>query len=173
VSGTPVQLIALVPEQLAYVATAQPVLAWYLSRDLPAGATIDLVVNDEDSFETLVEHTLTGPFTAGTHRSDLAALGVRLDAGATYSWSVALPLDPSQRSQDIVSGGMFKVVPIPEPQGDAAAQAGIYAQHGYWYDALAVLTGGTGDGGAGADGTLQALRAALLSGAGLSDTLIP
>jgi hypothetical protein len=63
-----------------------------------------------------------------------------------YDWSVAIVLDATQRSQDIVVRGTIALVPPPEGLQSQLTQAGkvgaprLYAGAGLWYDALAALS---------------------------------
>ena len=68
------------------------------------------------------------------------AYGVGVDH---YQWSVALILDPNERSKDIVASGFIDRVESSSELTTRLAKAGqdesaaVYADEGLWYDALA------------------------------------
>ncbi len=70
-------------------------------------------------------------------------IGVRLEPGIVYTWSVSAILDPNARSRDIVASATL-LLGAPDPGVENAARtalparrAVLYAQAGFWYDAVA------------------------------------
>jgi hypothetical protein len=63
----------------------------------------------------------------------LADYGVTLEVGVEYQWSIALVVDPEQRSSDIVATGWIERVPAPAATPADAVEA---AARGLWYDAI-------------------------------------
>jgi hypothetical protein len=115
------------------------------------------VLASDDSVEPLVEAELARPAKPGLQRIDLARYGVELRVGLEYEWSVALALEPTRRSRDLVTAGWIERV--EPPAGLAANDPRALAQAGLWYDAFA---------SAPAD-----LRRSLLRDAGLGEISLP
>ncbi len=136
-------LRVLVPEDTGLSSLAQPVVYWYVNRPVPA--KIELTLLDEQSIEPLLELTLGKPVASGFQALDLGTHGVTLKEGVEYQWSVALILNSNQRSQDVVASGTIAYVPPSDSlrrrsaSADPREQPRIYAQAGYWYDAIAYL----------------------------------
>lgn len=137
--------IALItPEHTGLSSTPQPVLYWYLSADMKTRFEFALVTNT--AIDPIVELVFDRIMPAGLHSLDLAEHGVALQPGVSYQWSVALVTDTEKRSADIVSSGRIEYLPLsPQQQqrieqADAAAQPGLYAGEGYWYDSFAGLS---------------------------------
>ncbi len=76
----------------------------------------------------------------------MAKYGFEFKPGVTYRWSVAVVMDPENRSQDVVVNGIIqRVEPTPELTADLAKaaesdKAAVYAEHGIWYDALQTIS---------------------------------
>ncbi len=103
----------------------------------PRAAALVFTLVDDTSAEPLLEAPLERLAAPGIQRIDLADYGVGLRQGIEYEWSVALILDPKQRSTDIVSIGGVDRVDVPAGLGAAGPLgAHAYAEHGLWYDAL-------------------------------------
>jgi len=139
-------LFAIVPDHVAKTTSAQPTLFWHVDRAPDPSTRVEFTLNDEDGVEPLVEANLATPVGAGLQRIRLSDHDVNLVPGAEYQWSVALVIDPDQRSKDIVVTGWIDCVePSPEVvsrlelQGEAW-RAAIFAEEGVWYDAFAALS---------------------------------
>jgi hypothetical protein len=133
----------LTPENhVGLSAVDQPVLYWYVSKPVNKLVEISIDTDEPTAAPPLLETTLRKSWPAGISGLSLRDLGVRLKPGVTYRWSVAVVVDPAQRSSDVTATGMIQHVrpasgTIPsEPE----AAARISAQQGYWYDALAALS---------------------------------
>ncbi len=124
---------ALVPEHVGLTVDPQPSLYWRLEGAARPGARFEIALSDSEGIDPLVEQPIGGPLAPGLHRIDLEQLGISLAIGPEYEWSVALVVDPDERSKDIVTTGWIRRVAEPEPPGDDAATR---AAHGLWYDAL-------------------------------------
>jgi hypothetical protein len=131
-------LYVLAPEHTGQTISAQPSLFWYIDGPLPEGMPLMFTVFDDTTVEPLVETELPRPERPGIQRIDLAEHGVRLETGTEYEWTVALVIDPEQRSSDIVAAGWIDR--IEPPSGLGAGGARSYAEHGLWYDALAAAS---------------------------------
>jgi hypothetical protein len=168
--GPAVTLEALAPEHAGLTVSAQPTLYWFVSERIESDAELTIV--DDTSVDPLLELKLTAPIEPGIHALSLAEHGVKLETGVPYQWFVAVVVDPSQRSYDVIAGGEIERVAQP---GDLAGQvqsAGsqgaprAYAEAGIWYDALEKLSTQIAD--RPGDAGLRQQRAALLDQVGLS-----
>jgi hypothetical protein len=126
-----VTLEVLAPEHAGLTVSAQPTLYWFVSQRIESDAELTIV--DDTSIDPLLELKLKGPIEAGIHALSLKDHGVELKANVPYQWFVAVVMDPSQRSYDIVAGGEIKRVGEP---GNLAGTPQAYAEAGIWYDAL-------------------------------------
>jgi hypothetical protein len=140
-----VTLDVLAPDDVGTTTQEQPSLFWFQSK--PAGdAKFELTLLQEKKAKPLVRITADHASKSGIQRLKLSDHGVKLTPGAEYQWVVALVTDPENRSTDIVASGVIKrVEPSAELrkkllQATPASLAGIYAEAGIWYDALAALS---------------------------------
>jgi hypothetical protein len=136
-------LDVLAPDEVGTTTMAQPSLFWFQSK--PAEATFELTLLQDGKVKPLVHVMVERSTKAGIQRVKLADHNVQLTPGIEYQWVVALITDPNNRSSDLVASGVIKRV---EPSAElkqkvsgasADALAGVYAESGIWYDALAVL----------------------------------
>jgi hypothetical protein len=100
----------------------------------------------EKKAKPLVQVKVDRASKAGIQRLKLSDHGVKLSPGVEYQWVVALVTDPENRSTDLVASGVIKrVEPSAElkakaSQASPSSLAGLYAEAGIWYDALASLS---------------------------------
>ncbi|MGI9590473.1 MAG: DUF928 domain-containing protein [Myxococcota bacterium] len=133
---------ALVPDHVGFSASSQPVLYWYMSDKAKGEVLFELTLIDEKSVDPLVDRRFTAPPKPGLQRVDLTTLGVRLEPGEEYQWSISLVPDPKDRSKDLVATGWIEVVSPPDGMADRLAAAGpggaaaVYGEAGLWYDTL-------------------------------------
>ncbi|MBI1778225.1 MAG: DUF928 domain-containing protein [Proteobacteria bacterium] len=165
------KLEVLAPDHVGWSAADQPTLYWFLSRD--ATQTVQFVLTVDTQAKPILEIELAKPVKAGINGLALASHGVRLQPLVEYDWSVVIVTDPGQRSSDVLAAGSIKFVP---PAGElagrlaAAPQAGkaaAYAEAGYWYDSIKILSDDVDKAGGSAPARLG--RAALLEQVGLAD----
>jgi hypothetical protein len=136
----------LAPNHIGLSAVDQPVLYWYLSRAVTAPLEITIDTLDLSADGSLLEMTIDRGRPAGISSLALRDAGVRLKPGVTYRWSVAVVVDSAQRSNDTIASGTIEYVPPPAAlarsvaRADEETAARFYADHGYWYDALALLS---------------------------------
>jgi hypothetical protein len=139
-------LFVVTPDHVGQTASDQPSLFWLIDRVPDASQRIEFTLLDEEGVDPLVMTTLAAPKRPGIHRIRLADYGVKLSPGIEYQWSVALILDPDERSKDIVATGWIDRV---EPSERLASRletegrsgtAAVYADEGLWYDAFAALS---------------------------------
>ena len=106
-------------------------------------------------------------------RLRLKDLGIQLKPGIEYRWFVGMVTDPQQRSNDVIASGTIMRNEAPSTltqklaQSDKRAVPFIYAEEGYWYDAIAtvsdLIAANPGD------AALRQQRATLLEQAGLDE----
>lgn len=139
-----VTLDVLVPDDIGTTTQEQPSLFWYQSK--PAPAKFELTLLQPNKVKPLIQVKVERASKAGIQRLKLSDHGVKLSPGVEYQWVVALVTDPDNRSTDLVASGVIKrVAPDAELKGKIsqaapASLAGLYAEAGIWYDALAALS---------------------------------
>ncbi len=133
-------LSVLAPESTGLTRRAQPTLYWCSSKSLTT--PLEFSLNDDHSIKPLVEMKLNAA-QPGIHALHLT---YPLKTGVEYQWAIAAVADPNQRAGDLIAGGTIqRVEPTPAlaAQLDNASpreQVLLYAEQGFWYDALAVLS---------------------------------
>jgi len=138
-------VLALAPEHVGLTADMQPSLYWYLSEatELPVAFTIGKARAVEPLFET----RLVSPRASGIQRVQLADYKVRLAPGVEYHWYVSVIPDVTQRSRDVIASGVIQLQDAPEALQARLSEAGahhrshIYAEAGFWYDAISAVSG--------------------------------
>ncbi|MDP6979083.1 MAG: DUF928 domain-containing protein [Myxococcota bacterium] len=138
-------LVSWVPDHVAHSATSQPTLYWTLSGSLPEASQVGVVLTAEDAAEPLYEGVHPVDATRERQQTALSSLGVSLEPGEIYRWSVFVRVVDGDPSADRIAQGW---VEYRAPSDDFAARvadeprnarAAAYAEQGYWYDALALL----------------------------------
>lgn len=164
-------LSVLAPESTGLTTRAQPTLYWYSSKEWTA--PLEFTLNDDHSIKPLVELKVSAT-QPGIH---LLRLPYPLKPDVEYQWTIAAVVDPHQRASDILASGTIKRVQ-PSPaltaqlnQTDQREQPFLYAQEGFWYDALAALSEQLAANPL--NHSLREQRAALLEQVGLSAAAIP
>jgi hypothetical protein len=133
-------LSVLAPEGTGLTRRAQPTLYWYITKSL--SAPLEFTLNDDHSVKPLVEIKVTAA-QPGIHA---LRLNYSLKPEVEYQWSLAAVADPDQRASDTLASGTIKQ---DQPSAQLAAQLKqaslqeqpfLYAQEGFWYDAIATLS---------------------------------
>lgn len=138
------QLCALVPEHVGLTVNAQPRLYYFLSG--PSALPLEFTLTERQAVYPLVEARIHPPQSAGIHEIDLADYDKQLKPGIQYRWFIALVPDDEHRAKDILASGAIELVAASEglkaklKQTDDAEAAYIYAEAGFWYDALAAVS---------------------------------
>ena len=164
-------IYVLAPKKIALTTQAQPSLFWYQADDSTAG--FELTVTEPKKAEPLLNLKGGEKQAGGTHSVSLAKHKVTLVPNVSYQWSIALVPDPKNRSKDLVASGYVKRVEAPadltaqiEKAAASADRAAIYAQAGFWYDALQSISIAIGEAAKAKDTNgvteLKKLRASLL-----------
>lgn len=170
-SGGAPRIAVLAPDHTGLTTQTQPDLYWYLSK--PVATKLEITVINDQAIQPLVEKKLDTPTRAGIQRLRLKDLGVQLKPGIEYRWFVGMVTDPQQRSNDVIASGTIMRNEAPPALTQKLAQADkrnvpfIYAEEGYWYDAIATISDliAANPG----DAALRQQRAALLEQAGLDE----
>lgn len=139
-------LFVVTPDHVGQTTSDQPSLFWYIDHVPDGPLRIEFTLLDEEGVDPLVETTLETPKNGGIHRIRIDDYSVKLAPGSEYEWSVALILDPDERSKDIVATGWIDRVQASDELASRLATAGsdqaagVYAAEGLWYDAVAGLS---------------------------------
>ena len=139
-----ITLDVLAPDETGVTTQEQPSLFWFQSK--PADAKFELTLLQDNKVKPIIQVLIERSTKAGIQRLKLSEHGAKLAPGVEYQWVVALVTDPNNRSSDLVASGVIKrvepAVDLKEKIAKAtpASLAGVYAEAGIWYDALAVLS---------------------------------
>jgi Domain of Unknown Function (DUF928) len=128
-------------DQAGLSANPSPSLYFYVSG--PVYWRTQFTISAPMQPAPVIEANIPPPSAAGVYHVDVADYHVRLQPGIVYTWSIAAILDPNARSRDIVASASLLLA-----SPDAAVQnavrgapplraAALYAQAGFWYDAVA------------------------------------
>src|SRR5262245_46834079 len=140
--GAVADLHTLVPDHVGQTASAQPNLYWYLAEPPTGDVPFELTLIDGSSIDPLVDVRLDRPTRPGLQRVKLADLGISLEPGQEYQWSIAAVPDPEDHSKDVVASGWIERVPAPEGMQARLQAAGpdgaasVYGASGLWYETL-------------------------------------
>ena len=164
-------LVALAPNHVGLTAREQPSLYWYISKvtDHP----LELTIVEQQTIDPVLETALSQPTHHGVQRVRLADYGVRLALDKEYHWFVALISDREHRSKDRLAGGRIERVDLPEfviarlAHASHAESTAIYAEAGYWYDAMTAASDAIV--ASSHDARVRDVRASLLEQVGLKD----
>ena len=167
--GGGIFVTVLAPESTGLTSRKSPMLYWFVSR-VPTGQ-VEFALTRRDRIEPVAELSLGTPAAGGIFKVSLADIGVRLEPGVTYEWSIVLVQDPLNRLSDIVtSGTLLRKAPdgALDKRLKAADEEGkfaLYGKAGYWYDAIELVSNAITS--ASAEEHWRALRAILLEQVGL------
>ena len=140
---TPLPTIELLaPDQYAGQTTSpSPTLYFYVSQ--PIAWPTKFTVSAPSRPDPVVEANIPAPQQAGVNAIRTADYRVRLQPGVLYTWSVSVILNPKAPSRDIVaSASLLRTAPDAELESAlraaaAGQRAALFAQAGFWYDAVA------------------------------------
>ncbi len=161
----------LAPKITGLTSRESPTLYWFVSR-VPTGQ-VEFVLIRHGRIEPVAKLTLATPTAGGIAKVSLAEIGVRLEPGITYEWSIALVKDPLNRSSDIVtSGTLLRKAPDGAlhsrlKAADEEDKFALYGEAGYWYDAIELASEAISS--ASVAGEWRARRASFLEQVGLDE----
>lgn len=137
-------LTVLAPEHVGLTTKEQPCLYWFQSKSTKT--RFELTIMERKSINPLLEVGFDDPPDDGIQKVCLEKYNIKLKVGVEYRWTVAMVLDPANRSKDVLASGMIKRI---EPNGklterlskaDQTDHPYIYADEGIWYDSLEALS---------------------------------
>ncbi|MFO1430055.1 MAG: DUF928 domain-containing protein [Candidatus Competibacteraceae bacterium] len=135
-------LSVLAPQHTGLTSDPKPVLYWYVSKAVHE--PVEFTLNDPKADTPVLEMRLKGPFGPGIHSLRLA--DYPLQPGIEYQWFITLVPAAEQRARDIIAGGTIRRAQPPPllarrlPGADPRQLPPLYAEQGFWYDAIAVLS---------------------------------
>ena len=136
-------LTVLAPERVGLTTKEQPTLYWFQSK--PISSRFELTIVQGNATKPVLDAKFEAT-AAGIQRVRLADYNISLAEGVEYRWSVAIVIDPENRSSDIVASGVIKRVKPTEDllkrlHGAPSSELPyIYADEGVWYDSLEALS---------------------------------
>lgn len=163
-------LSVLAPNHIGLTSQDQPTLYWYVSK--PLSNLIELTIIDAGA-TPILDKVLPAPTKSGIQRLPLTEHGAHLEVGKQYRWFLTLVSDPNRRSKDVLAGATIERLDLLDKLAaqvvglDRISAAHYYAEAGYWYDAIALLSEQIEANPM--DPTPRAQRAALLEQVGLDE----
>jgi hypothetical protein len=121
--------------------TATPALYFYVSQ--PISWSTRFTISAPSRPDPVIEVNIPAPRQAGVYAIRTADYHVLLQPGVLYTWSVSVILNPKAPSRDIVaSASLLRATPDPAIESalrgaPASRRATLFAQAGFWYDAVA------------------------------------
>ena len=121
-------------------ARATPTLYYYISR--PVNLPIRVTISAPGQPRPLIETSLPPPSAPGISGIRLSNLRVQLQIGVNYTWSVSVVVDPRAPSSDVVATAtLMRAASDPALEATLlnappTRRAALYAQAGFWYDAV-------------------------------------
>ncbi|MEO1351462.1 MAG: DUF928 domain-containing protein [Cyanobacteria bacterium J06635_15] len=122
----------------------RPVFTWFLPDDDPVPVEFSLY-SLQTSGSVELQHSGTLAYEAGLTRYQLPS-GAVLEANQTYLWQVVLHCNPNRPSTALVYEAEIEFMPMSEAltqtlgtETVAAERSRIFAEAGYWYDAIAAV----------------------------------
>ncbi len=165
-------IYVLAPQHVALTTQPQPALYWFQTG--PAASEFELTVTEPKKARPLLSLRAASKQEQGIHSVSLARQKITLEPRTSYQWSVALIPDPANRSKDVIASGIIQRVEAPAAlaakleKAEPADRAALYAEAGYWYDALqSISLAIAAEKDAGKKASLTRTRASLLDQATL------
>jgi hypothetical protein len=161
--------VAIAPDHTGLTASSAPTLYWFLSHSI--ASPVVLTVIEDEAIAPLIERQI-GAGTPGLHRFSLREHGISLKPDTEYEWSVAIVLDPLDRSRDVVAQGNLRIADnapalVGRLQNMTGTDLGAALMgHGLFYDAFDALAEEIGRS---PEQRPRALRRALLEQIGLPE----
>lgn len=140
-----VGLVALAPQsRVGQTISTRPTFVWYVPDTESFAMELllyKLMPNNQYELEHKAQLQSAQGFMSYTLPEDVLELAV----GERYVWQVVQICDPDDLSNAVASGAEFEVVSPPAnladmPTDDRVEQANRYAEAGFWYDALALVS---------------------------------
>jgi hypothetical protein len=164
-------LSVLAPDHTGLTTQEQPILYWYLSTSTSQPIYFTLI--DTESMKTILDVRLPSPARPGVQAIRLTDHNIHLSPGIQYQWFIGLMVDGEHRSKDVIAGGVIERAAAPKELSSKLAGAGrtaraaVYAEAGFWYDAVEAISEEIN--AVPSDAGLRKQRASLLEQVGLKE----
>lgn len=137
---------ALAPVQhVGQTASSYPTFVWYIPDPDPRPLTFQLYELSPSGKQLVYDSYLQS--SKGLMQLSLPQDQSGLSSDREYSWQVVLFCDPNSPSTALLAGASLNVITLPKTLSTQLAKtpsheerAKLYAQAGFWYDALAEVT---------------------------------
>ena len=139
-------LTALAPHQhVGQTTTSYPTFLWYVPESNPYPLRFQLYALGATGKQLL--YTTQFHSTPGLMQHKLPPNQAGLVKGRRYSWQVILFCNPNRPSTAVVAGAKIDVMSLPTTLSNSLASMNqsenrsmLYAESGFWYDALAEIS---------------------------------
>jgi hypothetical protein len=138
-------LQVLAPQDIGQTLSKQPTLYWSTSKPVSGKFIFTVAEESRDFPEPVLDKEVTLSLNSGVQTLSLATYGVTLKENVNYKWSVSIQCDTTNPSANIIASGLIKLTTPTAELGKSFKQADVeqlpylYAEKGYWYDALISL----------------------------------
>jgi len=141
-------LTVLAPNHTGHTISEQPRLYWYISKVVETPVVVTILYADPLAKGASPEPVLEKKVQVvkeGIQIFDLSRYNVKLKTGVEYEWTIRIPTNLDNPSQEMTSIGIIKRITQPSELVKKVKTAQekeapiIYAQAGMWYDAISVL----------------------------------
>lgn len=135
--------LTILASQTTRTAQKAPSLYWYLSQ--ATACRVEATLVETQTGQTLVDITLMPPLSSGIYSVRLAGHDRGLAPGRRYAWSVSLVPEVEDRAKDIIVSVDLEYAEPTDALRTRLAEAtkskrpSIYAEAGFYYDALAAI----------------------------------
>ena len=149
-STTQASLTALAPQaHIGHSSDGHPTFVWFMPDEKPFAMEFELYEKTATGRQNIQRQQLTSQ--QGWAAFTLPQTAIALSPEKDYFWQVIVYCNPNRPSSALVASARLKVEPLPPAlayQLDQAPspleQANLFAEAGFWYDALASLNGESG-----------------------------
>jgi len=143
-ASIPSSMVPLIPETQGLTSMPQPSLLWYVSGSWPD--KMEFRINTFKADEPVLDTHIPGPSSEGIYRIDLADYHISLKPNTEYEWFLTIVFDENDRSADYFISGTVMYSPLTDAVSERLKNTpgdrlyAVYAEAGYWYDAIAHLS---------------------------------
>ena len=142
----PEHIISITPEHVGLTSKEQTILLWYISDSWPD--KIEFSLNEFGTLnpEPILELQIDNIEKEGIYAINLKDYNIKLKLELEYEFFFAIVLDETERTADILTSGTIKFIKPSKRLIDRLQKIEsekhyyIYADEGYWYDALESLS---------------------------------
>jgi len=140
----PKRIAPLATENIGFSSTDQPVLQWYISDRWHKKLIVR--INECGQVKPLLNTKVDAPQTGGIYKLELAKYNIHLKPNVDYEWLIVIESASDEHSADIYTAALIRYVEPSQQLSEQLAQNSksdhfrIYAQNGYWYDAISNIS---------------------------------